>query len=200
MWAATAWWWPMAVVWVVSRRRLDFFGVCLSVSALVDLRFLSPSYWRYLHRRVGPLPAAALHSSRARQQDRTRLAPGSRTELVSRPAAGPSSSRARQQDRARLTPGSRTELVSRPAAGPTSSRARQQDRARLAPGSRTELVSRPAAGPDSSRARQQDLTRLAPGGRTGRWWPVLAGLLGLDPGDCSGVRKAVPFHSSLWLG
>ena len=49
-------------------------------------------------------------------------------------AARQSSSRARQQDRARLAPGSRTDLVSRPAAGPTSSRARQQDRVRLAPG------------------------------------------------------------------
>ncbi|KAM3411377.1 hypothetical protein ACQJBY_003185 [Aegilops geniculata] len=107
MWATTAWWWPMAVVWVGSWWRLDFFGVCLSVSALGDLRFLSPSFRRYLHRRVGPLPAVPS----------ARLAPGDRTELVSRPAAGPSPSRARQQDLTRLAPGCRTELVSHPAAG-----------------------------------------------------------------------------------
>ena len=107
MWAATAWWWLMAVVCVVSRRQLDLFGVCLSVSALADLRFFSPSVGRNLHRRVGPLPTAPI----------ARLAPGGRTEFVSRPAAGPVSSRARQQDLTRLMPDSRTELVSCPTAG-----------------------------------------------------------------------------------
>ena len=76
-------------------------------------------------------------------------------------------------------------------AGPSLSRARQQDQARLAPGSRTELISSPAAGPSSSCARCC---------RTDRWRPVLAGLLGFGAGGRPGVRKAVPFRSSLWLG
>ena len=97
VWAATAWWWLMTVVWVISWRRLDF-GIGRSVSALVDLRFLSSSFGRYLHRRVGPLTVVFHRSSRPQQQGRARLAPVSRAELVSRPEAGPDSSRARQQD------------------------------------------------------------------------------------------------------
>ncbi|XBI87330.1 hypothetical protein VPH35_025443 [Triticum aestivum] len=56
-------------------------------------------------RKAGPLPPAVHLPSRARCRG---------TDLVSCPAAGPSSSRARQQDRPRLAPGCRTEPVSRP--------------------------------------------------------------------------------------
>lgn len=72
----------MAVVWVVSHGvvvahggglgRLTtaaVFDVVRSVSALVDLRFLSSSFERYLHQRVGPLPVAVHRSSRTRWQD-----------------------------------------------------------------------------------------------------------------------------------
>ena len=69
MWSATTWWWLMAVVWVVSRRRLDFFGSGLSMSALDDLRFLSPSFGRTF---IGGLALSQLRPI-------ARLAPGSRT-------------------------------------------------------------------------------------------------------------------------
>ena len=59
------------------------------------------------------------------------------------PSCGPSLvSRPELQDGVRLAPGSRTELISRPATEQSSSCARQQDGARLAPGGGTELVSR----------------------------------------------------------
>lgn len=54
----------------------------------------------------------------------------------------------------------------------------QRSIARLAPDSRTDLVSRPTTRPTSSHARCS---------RTGRWRPVLAGLLGLGAGGYPGV-------------
>ena len=84
------------------------------------------------------------------------------------PSCGPSLvSRPELQDGVRLAPGSRTELISRPATEQSSSCARQQDGARLAPGGGTELVSRSGLQDRRWRPVLASLLGLGAGGRPG---------------------------------
>ena len=95
LWALTPWWVGSLGVEasihrtsITAARRAGWdggwlFGVGLFVGGPFRPSVLSSSSSCYLHRRFGPPPTMVHSSSHSRQQDRPRIAPGSRNDLVS---------------------------------------------------------------------------------------------------------------------